>query len=118
MTAKNIDEYLRNIEEPQKSTLEALRKMILEILPEAEQCLSYGVPTFKVSGKGIAGFAAYKNHCSYFPMSGTVLNQLGNQLAKYKTSKGALQFAVDKPLPKVLVKKLIQLRLLRAFPKK
>ena len=108
MPKTQIDSYLADIEEPKKSTLEALRRTILEILPEAEQCITYGVPTFRVGGKAIAGFAAYKDHCSYFPMSGSVLNQLGDEVAKYNTSKGALQFAADKPLPKALIQKLIR----------
>lgn len=111
MPKARIDAYLADVEEPKKSTLQALRGTILEILPEAEQCITYGVPTFKVGGEAIAGFAAYKDHCSYFPMDGSVLNQLGDELAKYKKSKGALQFAADKPLPKALVRNLIRSRL-------
>lgn len=116
MSKKDIDNYLAAINEPKKSTLEALRKTILEISPRAEQCITYGVPTFKVEGKAVAGFAAYKNHCSYFPMSGSVLNRLQEDVANYATSRGTLQFAPDKPLPKTLVKKLIKVRLAQAFP--
>jgi uncharacterized protein YdhG (YjbR/CyaY superfamily) len=88
----------------------------LEIIPEAEQCITYQIPTFKVDGKGIAGFAAFKKHCSYFPMSGSVFNQLKQEVEKYKTSSGALQFAIDQPLPKSLVRKLIKVRFAEAFP--
>jgi uncharacterized protein YdhG (YjbR/CyaY superfamily) len=117
MSKKQIDDYLARIEEPKKSTLESLRRTILEIIPESEQCITYQVPTFKVGGKSVAGFAAYKNHCSYFPMSGSVLKQLGDELARYKTSSGALQFPVDKPLVKAFVRKLIKIRLAEAFSK-
>ncbi len=116
MSKKDIDAYLARVDEPMKTTLETLRQTILEILPEAEQCITYAVPTFKVEGKPIAGFAAYKNHCSYFPMSGSVLNQLGDDIAMYRTSKGALQFAVDRPLPKALVRKLIRVRTAQVLP--
>jgi uncharacterized protein YdhG (YjbR/CyaY superfamily) len=118
MSKGEIDEYLAGIEEPKKSTLKALRKTILEIIPEAEQCITYQVPTFKVNGKGIAGFAAYKKHCSYFPMSGSVFGKLPGDVASYKTSSGALQFPVDRPLPKTLVRKLIKVRMEEAFQKK
>jgi uncharacterized protein YdhG (YjbR/CyaY superfamily) len=118
MSKKQIDEYLAAIEEPKKNTLEILRKTILEIIPEAEQCISYQIPTFKVNGKGIVGFAAYKKHCSYFPMSGSVFPKLRDAVAKYTTSSGALQFPVDKPLPKTLVRKLIKVRLAEAFAAK
>ena len=88
----------------------ALRKSILEVVPDAEQCISYGAPAFKVQGKTIAGFAAFKNHLSYLPHSGSVLSALGDELDRYEKSKGSLHFAIDKPLPKRLVKKLVTAR--------
>ena len=106
-----IDRYLAGVEEPKRSTLEALRRSILEVVPDAGQCLSYGMPAFKVRGKTVAGFAAFKNHLSYLPHSGSVLAMLGDDVAAYEKSKGALKFAVDKPLPKRLVKKLVVTRL-------
>jgi uncharacterized protein YdhG (YjbR/CyaY superfamily) len=118
VSKKEVDDYLETLKQPQKSTLEILRKTILEVLPKAEQCISYQVPTFKVDGKAIAGFASFKNRFSYFPMSGSVLNKLGKEVAKYQTSKGTLQFGADNPLSKALVKKLIRARMAEAFPKK
>jgi uncharacterized protein YdhG (YjbR/CyaY superfamily) len=106
----DVDEYLAALDEPKRGTLERLRDTILEITPEAEQCISYGMPAFRLDGKVIAGFAAFKNHLSYFPHSGSVLPELADDLVGYTTSKGTLQFAVDKPLPKALVKKLIAVR--------
>ena len=111
MSADEIDDYLSTVEEPKRSTLEALRRTILEILPDADQCISYGMPAFKVGGKAIAGFAAFTNHLSYFPHSGTVLPELGEAIAGYQGSKGTLQFAVDTPLPKALVEQLVSERL-------
>jgi uncharacterized protein YdhG (YjbR/CyaY superfamily) len=106
-----VDRYLAALEEPKRSTLEALRTSILEIVPEAEQSLSYGVPAFKIGGKAVAGFAAQKQHLSYLPHSGSVLTSLAGDVAGYETSKGTLRFALDKPLPKRLVKKLVTARL-------
>ena len=83
----------------------------MEIVPEADQCLSYGAPAFKVEGQTVAGFAAFKNHLSYLPHSGSVLTTLGDEVAAYETSKGALKFAVDKPLPKDLIEKLVTTRM-------
>ena len=83
----------------------------MEIVPGADQCLSYGAPAFKVDGQTVAGFAAYKNHLSYLPHSGTVLATLGDEVAAYETSKGALKFAVDKPLPKPLIEQLVTTRM-------
>ena len=111
MSREEIDEYLAALAEPKRSTLEELRGTILSIIPEAEQCISYGMPTFKVRGKAVAGFAAFKNHLSYFPHSGSVLPELPEEVAGYGGSKGTLQFAVDTPLPRPLVEKLIAVRL-------
>jgi len=106
-----IDAYLAGLEEPKRSTLEELRKAILEVVPDAEQGLSYGVPAFKVGGKAVAGFAAFTNHLSYLPQSGSVLAEVGDDVADYETSKGALKFAIDEPLPKRLVRTLVTARL-------
>jgi uncharacterized protein YdhG (YjbR/CyaY superfamily) len=110
VSARDVDEYLAALDEPKRGTLERLRNTILEIVPEAEQCISYGIPAFTLNAKVVAGFAAFKNHLSYFPHSGSVLPELAEDLVGYTASKGTLQFAVDKPLPKALVKKLIAVR--------
>jgi uncharacterized protein YdhG (YjbR/CyaY superfamily) len=111
VASQEIDRYLAALDEPKRSTLEALRRSILEIVPEAEQGISYGAPAFKVQGKAVAGFAAFKSHLSYVPHSGSVLATLQDDTAAFETSKGSLKFAVDKPLPKRLVKKLISARM-------
>ena len=111
MTPQEIDRYLAALDEPKRSTLEALRTSIMEIVPEADQGISYGAPAFKVQGKAVAGFAAFKNHLTYVPHSGSVLATLPDDTAPYETSKGSLKFAVDKPLPKRLVQKLISARM-------
>ena len=67
MSAKEVDEYLRGLEEPKRSTLEALRRTILELVPDAEQVISYRVPAFRVGGKTVAGFAAFRDRLSYLP---------------------------------------------------
>ena len=115
MSQREVDEYLAALDEPKRSTLEKLRKTIQEIVPEAEQCISYGMPAFKVRGKAVAGFAAFKNHLSYFPHSGSVLPELPDDVATYAGSKGTLQFAIDRPLPKALVEKLIAVRMRQLF---
>ena len=117
MSAGEIDEYLSRLDEPKRSTLSLLRRDILAVVPDAEQCISYAVPGFKVAGKTIAGFAAFKNHLSYLPHSGSVFAELGEELAGYKKSSGALRFAVDQPLPPELVAKLVAVRLRQAFPR-
>jgi uncharacterized protein YdhG (YjbR/CyaY superfamily) len=114
MSSKEVDEYLRGVEEPRRSALERLRTMILEIVPDAEQVISYGLPAFRVRGATVAGFAAFKNHLSYVPFSGSVLGQLGDELDGYAKTKSSLHFDAERPLPKALVKKLITIRLAEA----
>ena len=116
VSAQEVDQYLDALEEPKRATLARLRETILQILPEADQGISYGVPAFKVRGKTIAGFAAFKNHLSYLPHSGSVFPQLQDELKGYITSSGALRFGIDEPLPVPLVEKLIAVRLRQAFP--
>jgi uncharacterized protein YdhG (YjbR/CyaY superfamily) len=116
MSAQEIDQYLAALDEPKRTTLARLRQTILDILPEVDQGISYGLPAFKVRGKTIAGFAAFKNHLSYLPHSGSVFPQLQEELKGYATSSGALRFSIDEPLPAPLVQKLIAVRLQEAFP--
>jgi uncharacterized protein YdhG (YjbR/CyaY superfamily) len=108
--AGGIDDYLVALEEPKRSTLQTLRRTILAIIPDAEECISYGMPAFRLNGKVIAGFAAFKNHLSYLPHSGSVFPELRNEISQYKTSAGALQFPIDRPLPKSIVRRLIAIR--------
>jgi uncharacterized protein YdhG (YjbR/CyaY superfamily) len=111
VSVEDVDEYLGGVDESQRAVLQTLRQTILDVVPEAEQVISYGVPAFRVHGKTIAGFAAFKNHLSYLPFSGSVLPQLADQLGDYTMTKSSLHFPIDRPLPPALVKKLIATRL-------
>jgi uncharacterized protein YdhG (YjbR/CyaY superfamily) len=111
VSSEEVDEYLRGLDEPKRSTLQALRGTILEIVPDAEQVISYRVPAFRVRGKTVAGFAAFKDHLSYLPFSGSVLGQLADELKGYTTTKSSLHFPVDRPLPRSVVRNLIAVRL-------
>lgn len=110
MASTDIDTYLAGVEEPKRSTLEALRRTIHDLVPEAEEGISYGVPAFLLGGVPIAGFAAAKGHLSYFPHSGSVISQVP-EAAGYDTSRGTLRFAIDTPLPRDLVERLLQVRM-------
>jgi uncharacterized protein YdhG (YjbR/CyaY superfamily) len=111
MAVADIDTYLADLDEPKRIRLQQLRQDILEVVPNAEECISYGMPAFKVGGKTVAGFAAFKNHLSYLPHSGSVLPALAADTAAYESTKGSLHFAVDQSLPKDLVSKLVTTRL-------
>lgn len=114
MAASEVDAYLAGIPEPKRSTLEEVRRRILEVVPDAEQAISYGCPAFKVEGKTVAGFAAFKNHLSYLPHSGSVLDELIEETRDYTQTKSALHFPIDEPLPRDLITQLLETRLRQA----
>ena len=116
MSSAEIDDYLAGVGEPKRSTLEAVRQAIRAAIPEAEECISYGCPAFRLRGRTVAGFAAFKNHLSYLPHSGSVFRELPDELEGYSMSTGALRFPVDEPLPRELVAKLVAVRVRQAFP--
>ena len=94
-----------------KETLLEMRTRILEVVPLADEIIKYAMPTFVVEGVEVAGLLFHKNHIGYYPYSGSILNKFPEICAKYKTSKGALQMPIEKPLLKGEVKKLIKARL-------
>jgi uncharacterized protein YdhG (YjbR/CyaY superfamily) len=106
-----VDEYLAKLPPDQHGALSAVRHTLRTVLPYGEECIKYGMPAIALDGKGIAGYAAFNDHCGYFPMSGSVLDSAGKAVAKYETTKGGLRFGVDEGLPVSLVKKLVKLRI-------
>jgi uncharacterized protein YdhG (YjbR/CyaY superfamily) len=115
MSDGEIDHYLSTLDEPKRATLAQLRETIVAIVPDAEQCISYGMPAFRLNGKTIAGFAAFKSHLSYLPHSGSVISQLAGETEGYTKTKGSLHFPIGEPLPKQLVEKLLATRMAEAF---
>jgi uncharacterized protein YdhG (YjbR/CyaY superfamily) len=108
---KTIDEYLANVSEPARSTLNRIRATIRSVAPsETTEGISYRIPTFHYKGP-LVGFAAFSNHCSLFPMSGSLIKAFKNELKEFQTSKGTIRFPVNKPLPAALVKKLVKARI-------
>jgi uncharacterized protein YdhG (YjbR/CyaY superfamily) len=111
MSAEEVDQYLRGVDPPKRTTLEAVRRTILKVIPGAEECISYRIPAFRVDGKVAAGIAAFERHLSYLPFSGSVLGKLADELEGYTMTKSSLHFSLDRPLPKSLVHSLIEVRL-------
>jgi len=108
-TPKDVDSYLADIPVEARVTLEKLRNVIREIIPEAEEVISYQIPAYKYHGM-LVGFAAFKNHCGFYLMSPALLKTFSDQLKGYDTSTGTIRFPVNKPLPTALVKKLVRAR--------
>ena len=107
-----IDAYLAKVTDPaQKSALQKLRRQIQKIAPKAEETISYGLPAFQLNGKAFAAFAAAKSHCSFYPMSGSIIQKFAVDLKDFEASKGSIHFQPDKPIPATLLRKLIKERL-------
>lgn len=106
-----IDHYLARMKGEKRAVLDKLRKTIRSIVPRAEETISYGIPAFRLDGKVVAGFAATRKGCSYFPFSGTTLGTLAQELEGYERTKSSLHFDPAAPLPATLVRKLIRARI-------
>jgi uncharacterized protein YdhG (YjbR/CyaY superfamily) len=103
-----VDAYLARVPEPARTTLEKMRVMIRAAAPkEATEAISYSIPSFQYKG-GLVAYAAFKNHCSFFPMGFAAIEEFAQELEGFRVSKGTIQFPVDKPLPASLVKKMVK----------
>ncbi len=106
-TYKTVDEYLDNFSGETRKKLDTLRKTIQEIAPQTKEKIAYGIPTFTFHGHGnLVHFAGYKTHIGLYPGSAPV-KQFASELSGYKTSKGTIQFPLDKPLPVDLIRKIV-----------
>jgi uncharacterized protein YdhG (YjbR/CyaY superfamily) len=107
---KTVEDYLEGVPEPARSTLNKVRSVIRSAAPtEATETISYGIPTFKYKGSLVA-FAAFKEHCSLFPMGSSVLKAFERELKDFRVTKGTLHFPVDKPMQAALIKKIVKAR--------
>ena len=113
MTGKfqSIDEYLADVSAEKRATLEDLRQTIKAVVPEAEECISYQLPAFRLRGKTLVGIGASAKHCAFYPMSPSTVEAHREELKDYSTSKGTIRFQADNPLPAALVRKLIETRI-------
>jgi len=108
---KTIDEYLATLGKEQRAALEKLRKAIRAAAPKAEECISYRLPAFRLSGKLLVAFGARANHCAFYPMSSSTVEAHQKELKDYDTSKGTVRFPAGHPLPAALVRKLVKARI-------
>lgn len=108
---EDVDTYFESLTEDNRKALQDLRVTIRAAAPLAEEGFSYGVPAFRMQGKPLVCFAAFKNHCGFYPMSPEVLNRFIPDLAEYETAKGTIRFRAKKPLPAALVKRIVKARL-------
>jgi uncharacterized protein YdhG (YjbR/CyaY superfamily) len=108
---QTIDGYLAGLSPENRTALQKVRRAVHAAAPGVEECISYGMPAFRLNGKLIAGFKAAANHCSFHPMSGDTVATLKADLAGYETSKGTIKFSARAGLPATLVRKLVKARI-------
>jgi uncharacterized protein YdhG (YjbR/CyaY superfamily) len=106
-----IDAYLSALSPDRRAPLERLRRAMHRLLPEAQECISYGMPAFRVRGGVVGGFAATKEGYSYYPFSGQTLSALAAEVSAYSRTKSALHFSTKQPLPPDILRKLLDTRL-------
>jgi uncharacterized protein YdhG (YjbR/CyaY superfamily) len=111
MSRSEVSAHLKKFDKPQRECLEAVRVAIRDLLPDAEEVIKYGIPTFAIDGKGVIGFDGYKNHNSIFPYSGAINQRLKDELVNYEQTKGSIHFDKEKKFPKTLLRKIIKERL-------
>jgi uncharacterized protein YdhG (YjbR/CyaY superfamily) len=109
---RTIDEYLAAVSGDNRSALQRLRKAVQATAPKATECISYGLPAFRLDGKLLVAFGARAGHCAFYPMSGTTVKAYKDALAGYDTSTGTIRFPADEPLPDALVRTLVKARML------
>ncbi|MGI8926104.1 MAG: iron chaperone [Tepidiformaceae bacterium] len=105
---KTIDEYINTFPEEVKRVLQTLRETIREVAPQAQEKISYQIPTFSLHGN-LVSFAAWKNHIGFYPASADMETAM-KELSTYKTGKGTIQFPLDRPLPLPLIRKIVEFR--------
>jgi uncharacterized protein YdhG (YjbR/CyaY superfamily) len=108
---KTIDEYLASVNADHRDALEKLRQTIHAAAPKAEECISYGIPAFRLNGRSLVFFGAWANHCSFYPGNSVTLKKFRRSLTGFQIRKGTIRFSPDNPLPRALVKKLVKVRM-------
>jgi len=115
---ETIDQYLSTVSPEKRAALEKLRKDIKAAAPRAEECISYGIPTFRLDGKMLVSFGAAKKHCAFYAGAHPIRTHKA-ELKAYDTEKGTVRFGADPPLPTTLVRRLVKTRIAqRAGPKR
>ena len=108
---ETINEYLAPLSKEQRAALQKLRRDIKSVAPKAEECISYGIPAFRLNGRSLVFFGAWTNHCSFYPGSAATLKKFRSNLKNFQITKGTIHFSPDKPLPVAVVKKLVKARI-------
>lgn len=108
---KDLQNYYTNVADQSKAQLNSLRRIIQNELPQADEVISYGIPTFKVNGRSIVGIGGWNDFVSLYPFGNDTIREFTTELKNFTTSKGAIQLPLDQPLPITLIRKIVQYKL-------
>ena len=111
MSKAEVTAHLKKFDKAQRAALQQVREVIADVIPEAEEGIKYGIPTFIINGKGVIGFDGWKNHNSIFPYSSSINLIFKEELKRFEQTKGSIHFEKEKPFPKILLKKIVKERL-------
>lgn len=114
---KNIDEYIKSFSKSEQEKLRQMRALVLKLVPKGEEAIRYGMPTLRLNNKNLLHYACFKKHFGFYPAPSGI-KAFQKELSKYVTSKGAIQFPLDKPLPVILITKVVKFRVSEIFDKK
>uniref|UniRef100_UPI0040484D5A iron chaperone n=1 Tax=Roseivirga sp. TaxID=1964215 RepID=UPI0040484D5A len=107
-SVENIDQYIAQFDDTVQGLLITMRATISNVIPEAEECINYGMPTFKLNGN-LVHFAGYKNHIGFYPTP-SAISAFATEISEYKWAKGSVQFPIDEPLPLDLIRRMVEFR--------
>ncbi len=108
--AAAVDAYLASVPDAQRAALERVRAQVAQLVPDAVETISYGIPTFKLNGRALLWYAGWKAHCSIYPLTDSFLDAHVEELKGYRRTKGSLHFSPEVPLPDGLLADLVRAR--------
>jgi len=108
---KTVDEYLASVNSDHSKALQKIRETVHAVAPNAQECISYGIPAFRLNGRSLVFFGAWANHCAFYPGSSTTLKKFRDDLKDFQITKGTVRFSPDHPMPIAVVKKLVKARI-------
>ena len=115
---KSVESYVKGLTGESRAAIQKLRETIAAVVPQAEEGITYSMPGFKLGGKGLVSYAAFKDHYSFFPMSSKAIDAHRDELGSRVTGKGTIQLEYGRPLPTALVKSVVRTRLAEATAKR
>ena len=107
---QDVDEYMAQLPDDRRAVMEQLRGTIRSAAPDATEAISYNMPAFRLNGRFLVSYEAFKRHYSLFPWSEAMVEELGEEMNRYAVGKGTIRFSVGDPIPLELVTRIVEFR--------